>query len=183
MNDTPDLEAAQGEQPEALRTALLQQLAHLVEEVEALGTVVDGLPEQIKNGRPVPDVLTMKELYGALAILDAEVRRPRVEQITEQNEPSFSSVDVHEQVHESGWNEKSLDDILDRVMEARRALVDRLEAVPPETWHHTAALDGTSVTLFDLVYRMTQSDAERLRDLGYRLHGAHLSDRDHPLPT
>jgi AcrR family transcriptional regulator len=183
MDETIDIDAAQNEHPETLRSALLQQLAHLVDEVEALRTVVHDLPEQIKSGRPAPDVLTMKELYGALATLDSEVRHPRVEQITEQDEPSFSSVDIDERVRESGWNDSSLDDILDRVTEARRALVDRLETLPPEAWHHTATLDGASVTLFDLVYDATQSDAERLRDLGYRLHGAHLSDRDEPLPT
>ena len=183
MSDVTDIEDAQSEDPEALRTALLEQLAYLVDEIEALQTVVGGLPEQIKSGRPAPDTLTMKELYAALATLDADVRRPRVEQIVETEDPTFAPVDVDEEVRDAGWNDEPIADILDRVRDARAALVDRLESLPLEAWHRTATLDGEPVTLFTLVHRMTQADADRLRDLGYNLHGAHLSDRDEPLPT
>ncbi|WP_258096459.1 DinB family protein [Salinibacter sp. 10B] len=181
--DTTDIDAAQIEEPESLRKALLDQLRYLVEEIEALRTVVDGLPDQIKNGRPTPDALSMKELYGSIAILDSEVRRPRVTIIAENDTPAFESVDPSEKVREAEWNEHSMDDILDRVTAARKELVDHLDALPSDAWHRSATLDGDEVTLFDLVHRITQTDAERLRDLGYRLHGAHLSDGDEPLPT
>ena len=182
-DDTTDIGAAQDEDPEALRDALLDQLAYLVAEIEALQTVVAPLPDQIKSGRPGPDTLTMKELYGALATLDAEVRRPRVRRLTETDRPTFEPADADAEVREAGWNDEAMDAILDRVRDERAALVDQLRALSLEAWHRTATLDDETVTLFDLVYRMTQADAERLRDLGYRLHGAHLSDRDEPLPT
>jgi hypothetical protein len=182
-DETTDIDAAQNEDPEALRTALLEQLAYLVDEIEALQSVVGPLPEQIKSGRPAPDTLTMKELYAAIATLDAEVRRPRVERIVETEEPTFEPVDVDATVRDAGWNDAPIGDILDRVRDARAALVDRLEALSLEDWHRTATLDEEDLTLFSLVHRMTQADAERLRDLGYTLHGAHLSDRDEPLPT
>jgi hypothetical protein len=73
--------------------------------------------------------------------------------------------------------------ILERVKEARQDLVEMLTDLPLEAWHRTATLEEESLTLFTLVHRITQADAERLRDLGYRLHGAHLSERDEPLPT
>ena len=182
-DETTDIDAAQNEDPEALREALLGQLAYLVDEIEALQTVVGDLPDQIKTGRPAPDTLSMKELYGVIATLDAEVRRPRAQRIVEEDAPTLSPVDPDATAREAGWNDEPLEAILDRVADARAALTDQLEALPLEAWHRTATLEGETVTLFDLVYRITQADAERLRDLGYRLHGAHLSDRDEPLPT
>lgn len=183
MSEVTDIGEAQENAPEDLREALLDQLRYLNEEIEALRTVVGGLPDQIKSGRPGPDVLTMKELYGALATLDAEVRPRYVRRIVEEDTPTLEAVDTDAEVRESGWNDVSLPDILDRLQEARRNLVEQLEALPAGTWHREGTLGGNTITLFDLAYRITQADAERLRDLGYRLHGAHLSDRDEPLPT
>jgi len=183
MSNVTDIKEAQADDPETLREALLDQLAHLLDEIEALRRVVGDVPDEIKSGRPAPDALTMKEVYGAFATLDAEVRRPRIDQIAEGDDPTLTPVDETERVREDGWNECEIEAILDRVQTARRALVDRLRSLPPDAWHETGTLDGDAVTLFDLVYRMTQDDAERLRDLGYRLHGAHLSERDEPLPT
>ena len=183
MDDTTDIDEAQVEDPEALRDALLDQLSYLVEEIEALRSVVGTLPDQIKNGRPAPDELTMKELYGAIATLDAEVRAPRVARLTEEDDPSFTSVDIDDRVRDDGWNDQPMSDILDQVQDARHDLVDRLDELPLDAWDRTATLDEESVTLFDLVHDITQTDAERLRDLGYRLHGAHLSEGDKPLPS
>jgi hypothetical protein len=183
MSEVTDIEDAQADDPEALRDALFDQLAYLVDEIEALQTVIGGLPEQIKSGRPAPDTLTMKELYGVIATLDAKVRRPRIARIVDEDNPTLTPVDPEVEVREAGWNEKEMDAILDRVIEARQDLVGALDDLPLEAWHRTATLDDETITLFALVHRITQADAERLRDLGYRLHGAHLSERDEPLPT
>lgn len=183
MEDTNDVAEAQAEDPEALRDALLDQLAHLVDEIEALQTVVSDLPDEIKSGRPAPDALTMKELYGALATLDEEVRRPWIDRVVDENEPTLFPVDVETDVHEAGWNEREFEPILDQVKDARRRLVDHLDALPLDAWPRTATLKDETIPLFELVRRMIQEDVQRLRDLGYRLHGAHLSDRDEPLPT
>lgn len=183
MRNTTDIELAQDEDPSFLREALLDQLAYLMQEIEALRTVVGDLPDEIRTGRPAPDTLTMKELYGAIATLDSEVRSPRVATIVETDEPAFTSVEPADEVRDAGWNEREMDTILNQVTAARQDLVHQLKALPLEAWHRSATLDGTTLTLFDLVHRISQSDANRLRDLGYRLHGAHLSDGDEPLPT
>ena len=183
MSEVTDVEEAQSQDPETLRDALLDQVAYLVDEIEALRTVVGDVPEQIKSGRPAPDALTMKELYGAIAMLDAEVRRSRIERIVDEDEPALEPVDPDAEVREAGWNEQEMEAILERVKEARQDLVDVLKNLPLEAWHRTGTLEEESITLFTLVHRITQADAERLRDLGYRLHGAHLSERDEPLPT
>ncbi len=183
MEDTTDIENAQADDPEALRDALLDQLGYLTDEVAALRSVVGDLPDEIKSGRPGPDTLTMKELYGAIATLDTRVRPSRAERIVETDDPAFASVDIKAEVQDNGWNERDIHDILDEVIDARQALVDQLSSFSVEDWHRTGTLDGDALTLFELVHRFTQTDAERLRDLGYRLHGAHLSDRDEPLPS
>jgi len=183
MSEVIDISEAQDADPDALRDTLLDQLRHLIDEVEALGTLVDGLPAEIKSGRPGPDVLTMKELYGALVRLDEEVRPHRITQIVEEDHPTLAPVDIDAEVREAEWNDEPLPDILDQLQDARRALVEQLEALSLDDWHREATLNGESLSLFALVHRMTQADTERLRDLGYHLHGAHLSDRDEPLPT
>lgn len=183
MSDAIDISGAKESDPEALRDALIDQLAHLIDEVDALRTVVGTLPEAITCGRPAPDALTMKEMYGAIATLDAEVREPRVERVAAEDEPVLSTVEIEEEVRGEGWNERELEAILDRVQEARRELVDRLRDLPLEAWHRSAVLDEKRYSLFELAHRIVQEDLDRLRDLGYRLHGAHLSDRDEPLPT
>lgn len=183
MEETIDIAEARAEDPEALRDALVDQFGYLVDEITALRTVVDGLPDEILQGRPAPDALTMKELYGALATLDAEVRPSRLGRVVNEEEPTLAPVDVDTEVRDSEWNERAIEDILQKVKSARRSLTDRLEELPLDAWHRTATVEDETVTLFHLVYRMTQADFQRLRDLGYRLHGAHLSDRDKPLPT
>jgi hypothetical protein len=183
MPDTINIDEARADDPEALRDALVDQFGYLVDEVTALSTVVDSLPDEILGGRPEPEALTMKELYGAIATLDAEVRPARVERIVDEETPALEPVDVQGEVRDSGWNEQEIGAILDQLKEARRELTGRLEALPLDAWHRTATVKGETLTLFALVYRMTQDDFQRLRDLGYRLHGAHLSDRDEPLPS
>lgn len=183
MPDTINLEAARADDPEALRDTLVDQFGYLVDEVTALGTVVDSLPDEILDGRPEPEALTMKELYGAITTLDADVRRTRIDRIVEEDTPTLEPVDIKDDVRGSGWNEREIGSILDQLTETRRELTERLEALPLEAWHRTGMLDDETRTLFGFVYRMTQDDTQRLRDLGYRLHGAHLSDRDKPLPT
>lgn len=183
MDDTTDIAEAQASEPEAFRDVLLDQLAYLVDEIEALKTVVDGLPDAIKEGRPTPDALTMKEIYGTFCVLDAEVRRPRVTRIMEGDQPELEAVDVDEDVREGDWNERDIHAILEQIVTTRQQLVDQLKSLPLESWHRSATLEDETLSLFDLVHRITQQDTERLRSLGYRLHNAHLSDRDEPLPT
>jgi hypothetical protein len=183
MPDTINIEEARADDPESLRDTLIDQFGYLVDEVTALSTVVDSLPEEILGGRPKPGALSMKEIYGAISTLDAEVRRPRVERIVNEDAPKLDPIDIDAEVRDAGWNEREIGAILDQLKETRRELTGRLKERPLEAWHRTATLDSESLALFALVYRMTQDDFERLRDLGYRLHGAHLSDRDEPLPT
>jgi hypothetical protein len=170
------------EDRDQLREALLDQLAYLIDEVEALKTVVDTVPEEVQSGRPTGDVLSMREMYGAIAELDDGQRRRWVERVAAEDEPALEASFSENDLIESEWNERAIDAVLDAVQQARRRLVDALRELGTDDWGRTARLDGETVTLFDLAHGMAKDDMERLRDLGYRLHSADLSE-DGPSPS
>src|SRR5690554_4031017 len=66
---------------EEIREAVLDQLAHLIDEVEALRIHVDLVSQEVLSGRPTPDSLTFKEIYALLASFDGRVFTPAVERL------------------------------------------------------------------------------------------------------
>ena len=184
MAESVDLAEAVDEQPTQARAVLLTQLRYLIDEVEALKPIVDRVPASVQEGRPTSDDLSMKEIYGVIALRDEQVHQPRLQQVAaaEDAPPAFEPVDDEALVDEEEWDAWALPDILDRVQAARQALVAQLDAVPADAWHRTGRFDGETYTLFEAVHRITREDADRLRDLGYRLHGANLTDRERDLP-
>ena len=183
MAERADLTDAIDSDPDRARAVLVDQLRYLLDEAEAVRPLVDRVPAIVQEGRPTPDELSMKEIYGALAARDEEIRMPRVEQMTAADEPpAFDPVEDDELVDGAGWNDRPLPDILDRVQSARAALVDQLETLPPEAWSCTARFGEETQTVYEVVHRIAREDADRLRDLGYRLHGANLTDRERDLP-
>jgi hypothetical protein len=184
MAESADLAEAIDENPTQARAVLLTQLRYLIDEVEALKPLVNRVPTAVQEGRPTPDDLSMKEIYGAIALRDAQVHRPRLQRVAAADDetPAFESVDDETLVEKEDWDEWPLPDILDRVQSARRALVEQLDAVPVDAWHRAGRFDGETQSLFEIVHRITREDADRLRNLGYRLHEANLTDRDRDLP-
>jgi len=183
MAELDDLAAAVDRDPDRARTVLIDQLRYLIDEVNALKSLVDRVPAVVQEGRPTPDALSMKEIYGALAARDEQVRTPRLEQMTTADEPpAFESVEDDELAAGADWNERPLPDILDRVQSARAALVEQFEALSPEAWSQTAQFGDEGQTVYEMAHRIAREDADRLRDLGHRLHGANLTDRERDLP-
>lgn len=183
MAEPADLAEAIDENPTQARAVLLTQLRYLIDEVKALKPLVDRVPVTVQEGRPTPDALTMKEIYGAIALRDEQVHQPRLQQVADDDgAPAFEPVDDEGLVGEEDWNAEALPDILDRVQSARQALVAQLDAIPVDAWHRTGRFDGEVRTLFEAVHRITREDAGRLRDLGHRLHAANLTDRERDLP-
>jgi hypothetical protein len=147
----------------------------LIEEVEALKTVVGAVPDEVQSGRPTPSDLTMKEIYGLLATLDTEVRPAQIQAVAGGHEPSLEPPAPDSLVRNDGWNDRSMDAILNAVQDARRGFVDGLRDLSPEAWQATATYDGEPLTLAALVHRYARDDMEHLRTLGHRLHDADLS--------
>ena len=184
MNDsTTDFGDVLPEDRKDLRDALIDQMEYLVDEIRALKTVVHHVPDDVQGGRPTEQDLSMKELYGVIASLDAGPRRERIERTVAEEMPTFTSIDTAALAEEAGWNDKDIDTVLAAVQDARADFVDVLKALSLQQWKRTAQVDGEEMTVFQLVYHMAKDDMQRMRALGHRLHGANLSQSgDQPLP-
>lgn len=170
--------------PDELRAALLDQLRYLIDEVEALKEIVDRVPSPVREGRPTPDALSMKEIYGVMAQRDERVHRPRIERIatSEDDVPHFEPMEDDTLVEDEDWNAIPIHDILDRVQSARRALVAQLDALSAPAWSRVGRIDDEAQSVYEIAHRITQDDAQRLRTLGHRLHETNLTDRERGLP-
>ncbi len=170
--------------PGELRAALIDQLRYLVDEVEALKGIIDRVPEPVQAGRPLPDALTLKEIYGTIAAEDAEVHLPRLRAMVEAEgaPPAFEPVSDEVLAEDEAWNEQSMDTILDRLQDARRDLVAFLEALPLEAWAQTATFSDETHILYEVVHGIMQTDTDRLRTVSHRLHDTNLTGRKRDLP-
>lgn len=167
------------------REALLGQLRYLTDELEALENVIHLVPEGLRASRPTPDELTIKEIFGVIATLDEEVRRPRLERMTQADEPpSFSESDDADEIASArDWNGHALDDILERVQSGRRKLIDTFEALDAAQWDASATFGKEERDVYELALHIIREDSERLRTISYRLHDSTLTDREGGLPT
>ena len=167
-----------------LRVALLGQLGYLIREAEAQRSVIGRVPGKLLGGRPIEGDLSIKEIYGLLATLDREVHVPRIERLVAEDAPHFAPPDPHALAYEAGWNERAMPEIMDDVQEARRALIDVLEALPPAEWLRRAhvggdlpggeARDSAERDAYEMAHAICQHDADRLREVGQRLHESHM---------
>lgn len=195
MADLPDVNSSGAEVPSPdagpdsnraeWRTALLDQLEYLVHEVEALKTLIDQVPDEVQGGRPTPDALTIKEIYGVMAVLDEEVHQPRLHtmlQAASEEMPAFETVDEEALIQGHDFNEQPIHDILDRVQDARRHLVETLQAADADAWMRAAVVDGETYTVYEVAHHITQEDTRRLRIVGHRLHETDLTRNRDDLP-
>lgn len=166
----------------ARRTALLEQLTYLIDEIEVLKGIVHRVPEVVQTARPPGEAFSMRETYGLLAALDTEVHRPRLRRLSAEDEPALDPADPAALAAAADWNERPIADLLDDVQAARRTLVEALEALPPEAWARTATLGGARLDVYALALGIARQDADLLRPVGYRLHAARLTDRPQDLP-
>lgn len=165
-----------------LRQDLLAQLAHLADEAEALKAVVGWVPEPILTGRPLVSSLSFKETYGLLAALDADVFTPFAEALAAGTTPEQTTPDAHTLAHQHDWNAAAMPDLLDRLQQARHRLLAAFRAADAPAWAQAGRLDGQSLDLYGLAHLIIQHDADRLREMGYRLHESHLTSRPTDLP-
>ncbi len=185
MADSASSFDAIASKPDELRAALLEQLRYLVDEVEVLKAVVDRVPEPVQAGRPTPDALTMKEIYGVIARKDERVHRPRIARIAESEEENalrFEPVEDRALAAQEDWNAIPIHDILERVQAARRALVELLEGLPEAAWARVGRIGDEALSVFEIAHRITQDDARRLRTLSHRLYETNLTGRGRDLP-
>lgn len=173
---------ADTDQAQSLRQSLLDQMAMLVEEVDGMRGFVDRIPAPLLTERPTPDTLAIIEVYALIAHFDTRVRRPAIDMVQAGTLPRIRSREALDVANEHAWRDAAFSMMLDRLMQARRALVERLHACDLDTWARSVEVDRTEMPVFDWVHRILQNDTERLRTVAQRLHHAHLTDRDEDLP-
>ncbi|HET6567602.1 MAG TPA: DinB family protein [Rhodothermales bacterium] len=162
---------------------LTDQLAYLLDEVEALAPVIGRVPEKILSGRPREDEWSIKEIYGLIATADAQVRLPNLEYMITEDEPDLAELDEAALIGSaSPWGEREIGDILQQVRSARTALVQFLRGLPASEWGRTGTLEGQRLAVRDYAYRIAQEDTDYFRTLGRRLHESHLTSRPQDLP-
>ena len=160
----------------ARRAALVEQMRWLGAEAEALGPLLSTLPAWALDQTPVPEERSVKETLAALAELDRQTYPAWLDQVEAGGEPPVLTTPDLSGLAE-GANGRELDDLLGAVREHRQPLADRVEAVPAETWDRPLVLDGEETDLYGLILTLVRRDADELKTLAYRLHGADLTQR------
>lgn len=158
------------------RQKLLDQLAHLREEAEALKSFLTDLPDELLESSP-PQGYSTKETLGLLAASDRRVHLARLRRMVAEDEPRFEPVDEGDLVRESDWTERPVTDVLEEVREAREEVVSFLRELPAEEWERVGRTpEGDLQTVYGLAFEITQVDLVLLRSLGERMHEANLTD-------
>lgn len=165
-----------------LQDALLDQLAYLVHEVEALRAIVARVPEAVLEGRPYEGERSIKEMYGILAAADTAVFLPRLRRMVAADLPAFEPADDEALRTQEAWNDHAMDALLDRIRAGRTELLDFLRSLPPAAWDRQVDAGAERRTVYTFAHHIIQHDAELLRAVGYRLHESHLTERAEDLP-
>ncbi|GAB5536062.1 MAG: hypothetical protein Rubg2KO_23110 [Rubricoccaceae bacterium] len=156
----------------ARRAALLDQLAWLTDEAAALVPLLSALPAWAVDQSPMPDQPTAKEVFAGLATLDREVYPDWLRQL--DMEPRSELAIPSPLPGTGGANDRDLEELLADIQAARTDLVARITALDVEGWSRKAMLNGSEADLYGLALAIVQHDADRLKDLAYRLHEADL---------
>lgn len=146
--------------PDARREAALEQVRLLLDEAAALGPLLAGLPRAVLTARPfVPE-----PPVGARSVLEALVDL---------------AAEDHARLRALGRVPPPLPEaeepgaVLAGLRAARAALAEALEAMDGAAW----AARGEALAL-----EVARHDAAVLRALTWRLHEAHLTEREEDLP-
>jgi len=167
---------------EHARAALIDQLTHLIDEMEMLDSIIGRVPEEVLSGRPWEGEWTIKELYGLLAAADEQIRLPNLQAVVSEDNPTLEPLNEAALMSLETWNAWEIHAILERIRNARTALVNFLRALPPDEWMRTGLLGDVREDVYAIAFRITQEDTDYLRALGYRLHESNLTSRPRDLP-
>jgi len=143
--------------PARSRSAVLDQLRYLIDEIAALRQISPRLHEsQITNTDRGPSV---KQCYGAIITRDRSKILPALKNISGRKIPSEAlSVD---------WNSVPIMDILVQVESARRSVIEAAENLSSEAWSQQI-MEGEDV--FQFLLTASQQDTDTLRTVAERLY-------------
>ena len=149
-----------------VRAAVLSQLQHLVDEAGATRALAARLPLPVLELRPAPDGRSIKELYGVLASWDSEVFLPLVRRMACEDVPRHDAPAPAA----APWQARPICEILDRVCEARQALVAFVRDLPAAAWSRQGILWGKRYDMYGLLHMATQHTTDRLRAVAGQLN-------------
>ena len=143
--------------PARSRSAVLDQLRYLIDEIAALRQISARLNEsQITN---TERGLSVKQCYGAIIMRDRNKILPALKNISGLTiTPKASSVD---------WNSIPMKDILVQVESARRSVIEVVENLSSEAWSQQIT-EGEDV--FQFLITASQQDTDTLRTVAERLY-------------
>jgi len=161
----------------ARREALLDQMGWLEDEAAALGPLLGALPPWAVDQAPLPTDLSVRATLAALAVLDRTVFPAwfAAAEAVADGEPAALS--LPRPLPAPPPTDASLDALLADVAAARRDLRARAAAVAPEAWGRPVVLDGAETDLYGAALALVQHDADRLKEVAYRLHEADVTMR------
>ena len=156
------------------RAALLDQMGWLEDEAGALGPLLGALPPWAIEQAPLSTDLSVKDTLAALARLDRDVFSGWFDAAEAPTEALSIPRPLPAPPPTDG---ASLVDLLADVAAARRDLRACAAAVPVEAWSTPLTVDGTATDLYGAVLLLVQHDADRLKEIAYRLHEADVTMR------
>ena len=165
----------QVDEGEGRRHVLLEQLAYLLHEVEALQQVIKRVPGNLLEQPPPASSFSIKQRFGLLAMRDEEVHQRWLEQIVAEEEPHFEQVDEQALVEKESWNERSMDDILDRVQQARDRLVKAFKKLPASEWERGGLFGEKRRDVYALARDIARNDVTHLRMMGQLLYQSDMT--------
>lgn len=165
----------------ALRTALLDQLAHLLREIEALQQVLPLVPEPLQTTHPLPEEPSLRETYGILVAADEQVFLPTLQALVVGQAKALALPDDQALQKAENWNARPLAETLQRLEQVRQQLILLLQEAPPEVWEQPVPCQEETWDLYQYVYFIIQHDTELLRALACHLYTAYLPGRPRSL--
>lgn len=150
--------------PEELREAQLDQLAWIAEEMNAFGMLAAAYPPAVFEMQPGPDELSIKQIYGVIALLDEQVYLAGIRRMVEQEEATLEAVDVKQLGLSEQWEGMNLSAVLARARAARSTLHAYLSELPLEAWQESGG------NLFKVVGEIIHTNTDLLREVGQRLY-------------
>ena len=143
--------------PARSRSAVLDQLRYLIDEIAALRRISARLHEsQITSTDRGPSV---KQCYGAIIMRDRNKILPALKNISGREiTPKAPSVD---------WNSMSIKDILVQVESARKSVIEVAENLSSDAWSQKVT---EGVDVFQFLLTASQQDTDTLRTVAERLN-------------
>jgi FMN phosphatase YigB (HAD superfamily) len=109
-------------------------LARLHGQLGTLLTLLKALPAEVWSRRPAPDEWSLTEIACHLRDIDHEVHTPRVDLILSTDSPFLPAIEPRRWADERDYASQSGSEALALLAERRVQLLQRLEALPPQSW-------------------------------------------------